>query len=59
MTYREQREFEAVCLQRDALSRDWNRMRDNERDWRIFTRRTFLAAGVVMCLAALAVVMGL
>lgn len=58
MTPSEQREFNALQLRLDALSRDWNKHRDVEQEWRRFRDGTFLAAGVIGCLASLSVLLG-
>lgn len=41
------------AIRRTALERDWNRLRDDERDWRIFTRRVFKATLIVLVLVLL------
>lgn len=55
----EQREYQALQIRYDALSRDWNKHRDLECKWRTLRDRVFMAAGAVMGLAALSVVLGL
>ena len=45
-------------IRRIALQRDWNRLRDDEHDWRIFTQYTFRVALVVLVIIAVSAVSG-
>ena len=52
------REHEALKLRYEALSRDWNRLRDIEDDWRLLRDRVLLFGGLTMGAWAFAVIAG-
>ena len=53
-----ERELRAAQLRLDALARDWNRLRDIEDEWKVFTNRVVLAAAFVGALSATSLLMG-
>lgn len=56
------REYEALRLRYEALSRDWNRLRDIEEEWRLLRNRvihwSLLIAALWMGYEAFAVIAG-
>ena len=48
------KELRAARLRLDALSKDWNRHRDIEREWRLFSERTFVTGIILASVLVLA-----
>ena len=51
-------ELRANRLRLDALSRDWHKHRDIEKEWRVFTQRVVLVAAFVGAVSAVSILMG-
>lgn len=52
------REYQALKIRYEALSRDWHRQRDVEREWRTLRDRIFYALAFIAGLMSVLIITG-